>query len=409
MKSDAVLSACRPLQNKRVLLAVTGSIAACKADRIIKELKNKGAEVQVLLTEAGAQFFPPQTAGALTEKTVLCDMWSDGSPGEMIHLEAIENSDLILVAPATANRLLQIKHLAASDLLSTVITAFQGPVFYAPAMNPRLWKNSEVQKINREFGKKIIPPVDGVMACGDHGPGRLAAPPLIVEKLIKKLWPDLFAGEKWFISGGATKEPWDDIRYLTNRSTGRMGEALARQFCRLGADVELVTAAQNQFHPNPGYLRVEVESTDDMYEYLKEKMDNDSGYIGAAAVGDYSPEKIEGKVKSGQENLSLKLDKNPDIISELRKEYPSSVLIGFSADDSIGPEIALEKALNKKLDAVVFNSLRQHDGGMGSEFNRNIFLVPPDFSRSLGRRNKNEIALQLLLWLHKLNIEPGAD
>ncbi|MFP4686792.1 MAG: bifunctional phosphopantothenoylcysteine decarboxylase/phosphopantothenate--cysteine ligase CoaBC [bacterium] len=409
MNSKNLLSASKPLQNQRVLLAVTGSIAACKADRIIKVLRNSGARVQVLLTEDGARFFPPQTAGALTGQPVLNDMWSDADPGEMIHLEAIENSDLILVAPATANRILQIKHPAASDLLSTVITAFRGPVFYAPAMNPRLWKNKELQKIVNEYQEQIIAPVNGVMACGDVGPGRLAEPENIVETLIARWWPELFAGQKWFVSGGGSKEAWDDIRYLGNRSSGRMGEALARQLARLGADVELVTAAQEQFYPNPGYSRVEVETAADMHEYLQNNMDNNSGYIGAAAVADYRPVSVSGKIKSGQDELTVKLKKNPDIISELRKSYPEAILVGFSADDSRGPEKAGEKARSKQLDAVVFNSLRQHDGGMGSEFNRNVFIVPPNFIRSLGRANKNEIALQLLLWLEKLKITPGVN
>ncbi|MFB6345692.1 MAG: flavoprotein, partial [bacterium] len=224
----STLSAELPLVNRRILLAVTGSVAACKCDRIIRELEDMGATVQVLLTDNGARFFSPETAGALTSEPVLQNQFDSTEPGEMAHITAKQRTDCILVAPATANRLLQIPSPQASDTLGTVLQAFSGPVLYAPAMNPDMWDDPTVQSICSEHSSEIVTPEAGTMACGETGPGRLPDPAQIVEFVVDYLWPEPLKGKSVAVSSGPTREPWDQVRFLSNRSSGKMGEAVAK-------------------------------------------------------------------------------------------------------------------------------------------------------------------------------------
>ncbi len=392
------LSADRPLLNRRVLLAVTGSVAACKADRLIRRLTDAGAEVQVLLTEDGARFFPPATAGALTDRPVLQDQFQQGRPGSMPHIEVKRWADAVLVAPATANRLLALDRPDASDTLGTVLQAFGGPVLYAPAMNPDMWEQPDLQAIVRSHGESIVAPDPGELACGDVGPGRLTDPSRIVDRLSEMMWPSPLGDERWVVSGGPTREPWDAIRYLTNRSSGRMGEALARTASLLGADVTLVSGAEGSHYPDALYETRRTDTARDMLGVLEEVLDGARGYVGAAAVADYRPVPVEGKVSSGGDP-TLELENNPDLIEELGETYPDLRRIGFSADDREDPERALRKADEKELDAVVFNSIRQEEGGFDHDRNTLTVCVPPDGIHPVGNRSKPGAALQIWLWL----------
>lgn len=270
----AALSADRPLLNRRVLLAVTGSVAACKADRLIRCLTDAGADVQVLLTEDGARFFPPATAGALTERPVLQDQFEHGEPGSMPHIDVKRWADAVLVAPATANRLLALERPEASDTLGTVLQATGGPVLYAPAMNPDMWEQPDLQAVVRDHRDRIVAPDPGTMACGDVGPGRLTDPARIVDRLARVLWPSPLAGNRWVVSGGPTREPWDAIRYLTNRSSGRMGEALARTASLLGAEVTLVSGAERSHYPDGLYETRWVDTAREMLDVLEEALED---------------------------------------------------------------------------------------------------------------------------------------
>lgn len=394
----AALSADRPLLNRRVLLAVTGSVAACKADRLIRCLTDAGADVQVLLTEDGARFFPPATAGALTERPVLQDQFEHGEPGSMPHIDVKRWADAVLVAPATANRLLALERPEASDTLGTVLQATGGPVLYAPAMNPDMWEQPDLQAVVRDHRDRIVAPDPGTMACGDVGPGRLTDPARIVDRLARVLWPSPLAGNRWVVSGGPTREPWDAIRYLTNRSSGRMGEALARTASLLGAEVTLVSGAERSHYPDGLYETRWVDTAREMLDVLEEALEDARGYVGAAAVSDYRPVPVEGKVPSGG-SPSLELENNPDLISTLRERYPDASFVGFSADDREDPDRALEKADRKGLDAVIFNAIRQEEGGFDHERNTLTVCVPPDGIHPMGDRTKPGAALQVWLWL----------
>lgn len=396
-----------PLVNKRVLLAVSGSVAACKAHDIIRSLEDYGATVQVLLTEAGARFFPPDTAGALTSEPVILDQFESTEPGEMTHIDAKQQSDCLLVAPATANRLLQIESPQASDTLGTVLQAYSGPVLYAPAMNPDMWDDGRLQRIYEDHEDRIIEPESGTMACGETGPGRLPDPDLIAEHVIRTLWPDLLEGRSLLVSAGPTREPWDDVRFLTNRSSGKMGEAVAKMGARLGGEVTLVTGAKTS-HYGPSFIeRLPVDTTEEMLKTLLDNMASHEAYVSAAAVSDYRPTRTEGKISSGQGDLSIPLEENPDILTRLREKHPDKTLVGFSADDSEKPDRALRKAKEKQLDAIVFNSINQSDGAFGSDNNRLSFCSPEGTVRSVGHRSKLSAALQLLTWLNNQGIFPS--
>lgn len=400
------LSADLPLVNKRILLAVTGSVAACKAHEIIRELKDRGATVQVLLTEAGARFFPAETAGALTTQPVLRDQFESTDPGEMAHIDAKQNTDCLLVAPATANRLLQVESPRASDTLGTVLQAYSGPVLYAPAMNPDMWDDERLRAIGKKHTDRIVPPESGTMACGETGPGRLPDPALIAEYVVRTLWPAPLTESSVVVSSGPTREPWDDIRYLTNRSSGKMGEAIAKMAGRLGADVTLVSGTDRSHYAPLFADRVTVETTREMLDELKGLLEKADAYVGAAAVSDYRPVRDRGKISSGQDDLSIPLEKNPDVITELTERFPDRTFVGFSADDAEDPEHALEKAERKDLDAIVFNSINQVDGAFGSDFNTTVFCDANGETLSIGHRSKPSTALQLWLWLRNRGILP---
>lgn len=393
----SVLTPDRPLGGSNILLAVTGSVAACKADRVLRLCQEAGANVRVLITDAGREFFTSTMAGALTEEPVYTSAFDSDDPGRMPHIELKRWSDLVVVAPATANRLLQLDHPEASDLLSTVIHAFDGPTLYAPAMNPDMWDAPEIQSVLNDHPDKIILPDSGEMACGDVGPGRFPDPARIVERVIQRVTPDLLSDQRWVVSAGPTRERWDDIRFLSNRSSGRMGASLARVGTWLGAEVELVTGTRCRHFPQSSFALETVESTEEMLDAVLERMDDGSGYVGAAAVSDYKPSPVEGKVRSDQEDCTIDLETNPDIIRQLRSDYPDSTIVGFSADDRNDPERAIEKARDKGMDAVVFNSLSQSNGGMDHTDNRASFCLPNGTVTPMGRRSKLDLAGQI--WL----------
>jgi len=406
---ELVLNATRPLGDVRILLGVTGSIAACKVDRIVKSLRCRGGRVQVLLTENGARFCPPETAGALTDLPVISSIWTGGEPGGMVHLDAARKADILLVAPATLNRLLQLDNPDAADSFNTVVNAFEGPVLYAPAMNSRMWKSERCQEIALQYSEQIIPPAEGPLACGESGPGRLADPELIAEAVVEKLWPSPLAQTRWIVSAGPTRERWDKIRYITNKSSGRMGEAIARVGALLGADVTLVTGAERSFYPPGFYKKTKIDSARNLLEVTEEKLNSRSGYISAAAVADYRPRPREDKIPAGNEKLKIELEKIPDILSRLRRKFKNIPLIGFSADEQKNIEKARDKLEEKGLDAIVYNFINQREGGFAARYNEATFITAGSKPFETGRLEKNELALQLWLWLLEENILPEGD
>ena len=395
-----------PLQDQNILLVVTGSVAACKTDRVLRLCQKSGADVRVLLTEAGSRFFPPQLAGALSGNEVFQESYLQDEPGRMVHIELKQWADAVLVAPATANRLLQLERSVADDLMSTVLHAFDGPILYAPAMNPDMWNEPRIQRIVQEYSDCIVVPSEGEMACGEVGPGRFPPPRRICERLTRILWPDALMGQSWVVSAGPTREAWDDVRVLTNRSSGKMGRELARVAYWLGADISLVTGAGDSHPETSCYRVIQVESAQEMMGVLTEVIDQNTGYIGAAAVSDYRPVSEPGKIRSGQDEISISLEQNPDILTELRTLYPDGILIGFSVDDREEPSTALEKLEEKQLDAIVFNPLKQENGGFDAEHNQ-IYLCYPDGAiLNLGRRSKRTLAHQIWIGILNNDISP---
>lgn len=389
------LSASRPLADRKIILGVTGSIAGCKADRIIRELQDRGAEVQVLLTDSGQKYFTPEIAGALTNKPVLTQAYQDSHPEKIVHIDAIQTADCILVAPATANRLLELDEPTADDLFSTILYAFDGPVFYAPAMNDRMWENPRCQQVVEEYSDLIISPEAGPLACGTTGPGRLASPARIAGYVAARLWPDLLADRRWAITGGPTREAWDEIRYLSNRASGRMGEALALVGSMLGAQITYVTGQQNRHYPVSFCDWIRVNNCREMLAKAETAVEAASGFIGAAAVADYRPRSESGKVDSGQSDLTIDLECTPDIISTLREQNAESTFVGFAAQSELNEAAARDKLENKQLDAIAVNETSR----AGSKQGRLVLLTAGQDRWDLGQRSKLDLALQLWLAL----------
>ncbi len=397
----AALSASLPLKNKKIILGVSGSIAACKADRIIRHLQDRGADVQVLFTAEGADYFAPRTAAVLTGNEVLNDKLQQRQLNRIVHIEALDEADCILVAPATANRLLQLENPTADDLFNTVLYTFDGPVYYAPAMHETMWKNSRLQSLVVENQDKIITPSSGRLACGGQGEGRLPEPEHIVEMLTARLWPQLLKNFSVLISGGPTLEAWDDIRYLTNRSSGRMGEALARVAAMLGAEINYISSKLPRHYPACLYNTIKVETARDMLNSSRELLAEMDGFVGAAAVADYRPQEVDGKISSGTENLSLELEKNPDVISALKTEFPDKFFLGFAAQQELDPNAARQKLRAKKLNAIVLNAISKD--AFGSTDNHLQLLTGTGKSYDFGCRSKLDLALQIWLALDSLN------
>ncbi len=393
-----VLTADRPLNGNRILLAVSGSVAASRADEVRRALRDAGASIQILLTEAGERFFPERTAGALTDHPVLTDERAWNRSGDMLHITAKQESDLMLVAPATANRMLQLESPRPADLLGTVLHAFSGPVFYAPAMNPEMWNDPMLQEIVEANHERIVMPEGGTMACGEEGVGRLAEPPRIVEFLVRAAWPDPLEGQHWIVSAGGTREAWDDVRVLTNRSSGRMGEAMARIARRLGASVSLVTTADRETYPGSGIEYVPVESADEMKQAVAQRAGDAVGYVGAAAVANFRPVRREGKVRSSEEPV-IELEPADNILGLLAEEHPDLRRIGFAVEPAGDDNRIRAKLSDHDLDLLVVNYLEEQP--FGSDSNRVELVYPDRPTVSLPRRSKSEIALQI--WSHYLS------
>lgn len=393
-------SATRPLLGNRVLVAVTGSIAACRADEINRHLQAAGAQVRFLLTEAGARFFPEATAGGLTQAPVLTDQTAWEDTGNMAHIEAKQWADLILVAPATANRLLNLPSPQPNDLLGTVLHAFSGPVLYAPAMNQDMWNQSNVQQVVRDHPDRIIEPLPGTMACGETGTGRLADPSTIVEAVVERSWPSPLAGQRWLVSAGGTREPWDEVRVLTNHSTGRMGAWMALVAQRLGAEVELVTSSLPQRVPLDYVKVTRFSRAEGLEEILTRRVEDLNGYVSAAAVADYRPKQQSGKVRSNS-SPTLELEPVPDLLQNLNQENPELRTIGFAVEPSPEDSRAGNKLKDKELDCLVVNYLDDDGGPFGNTAPQMEVLRPDRPRRKLPRRDKAELALEIWSTVHE--------
>ena len=362
-----------PLAGRKIVLGVTGGIAAYKAVELTSRLRKAGAEVHVIMTRAAQDFVTELTFREISGQAVVTSMWDKVPTHNVEHIALANLADLLLVAPATANFLAKAAVGLADDMLTTTLLATKAPVFLAPAMNTNMYENPVTQKNLRELaarGVHIIEPASGHLACGVTGKGRLPEPVDIarqVEAFFAKA-RDLL-GRKILVTAGGTREPLDPVRYLGNRSTGRMGYAIAQEAAARGADVVLVSAPSALPVP-PGVRCVHVETAREMREAVLREFDDADVVIKAAAVADYRPKIVaENKIKKSEGEFTLVLERNPDILLELGQKKRQQVLVGFAAETTKLEEYARGKLAKKNLDFIVANDVSRPDAGFAVDTN----------------------------------------
>lgn len=399
-----------------VVLGVGGGIAAYKAAELARALMERGLAVQTVLTSSAQQFIQPLTFAALTGRKVITGLFSDSTPEAVLsssveHIAVAQDNQLLLVAPATADLIAKFANGLADDFLSTLYLAFTGPVVIAPAMNTNMWNHAATQANLarlRERGHVIVDPESGLLACGTTGPGRLADTAAIVEAALRALTPrhDLDS-EVILITAGPTQEPIDPVRYLSNRSSGKMGYALADAAARRGARVILVSGPV-EITPPPGVELVSVRSALEMRDAVMRRLPETTVIIKAAAVADYYVANVpEQKVKKTAMRLTVDLDPTPDILAEVGRNKGDRLLIGFAAETQNLVAEARRKLQTKNCDMVVANLVNQQGTGFGADSNKVTLVtstgqvtdLPEDSKRALADKIFDE-AMKLRLELH---------
>lgn len=358
------------LSGKKVLVGVTGGIAAYKILDMVSRLKKKGCQVQVMMTEAATKFVGPTSFEALSERPVYTDLWVRAEEG-ITHIDLTKWADVFIIAPATANILAKAAMGIADDLLSTTIVAADCPMIFAPAMNSTMLNNPATQeniRLLRERGIQVLETGYGLLACRTTGDGRLPEPPVLVEAIENTFDEKDLEGKKVLVSAGPTREYFDPVRFLTNRSTGRMGFALAKRAARRGAQVVLVSGPVSLETPE-GVERVDVETNQQMLEALEKEFQDADALIMSAAPCDFKPKDFRGEKIKKQSREDLQMEENIDILKTLGQEKTHQILIGFAAETSSLKEYAMKKLEEKNLDYIVANDVSQEGAGFGTQTN----------------------------------------
>jgi phosphopantothenoylcysteine decarboxylase/phosphopantothenate--cysteine ligase len=383
------------LANLRVLLGVSGGIAAYKAAELTRRLLDAGAEVRVVLTENAARFVTPLTFQALSGQPVRTGLWDEAAEAAMGHIELARWAQRILIVPASADLIARLAHGFADDLLTTLCLASSAPLAIAPAMNQQMWAHPATQDNVATLsgrGVDVLGPADGSQACGEFGPGRLLEADAIVAEIAALHGPRLLSGLHVLVSAGPTHEDIDPVRFIGNRSSGRMGFAVARAAVEQGAQVRLVAGPVHL--PTPaGVERSDVRSARDMRTAVMQHIPQSDIFISAAAVGDYRPGETAAHKKQGS-SLTLTLNENPDILAEIGALKRRPMLVGFAAETDNLEKYARAKLARKNLDLIAANRV---DNGAGFDCADNeLLLFWPGGSEHLGRDDKQVIARRLI-------------
>lgn len=354
------------MRGKRILLIVTGGIAAYKAAFLVRLLRRCGSEIRVVMSEAATEFVTPLTFEVLSGNPVPRDLFAQRSEPGIEHVELAGWAERVIVAPATADCLCKAAHGAADDLASTVLAAVRCPVYFAPAMNTGMWENPAVKRnieMLRQDGRLFIEPGEGELACGDTGPGRMAEPEEIIEVLARSYAPGAFAGVHVLVTAGRTEEAIDTVRYLSNRSSGRMGFAIARAAREMGARVSLIHGPVDLPPPHVDSV-TRVASAADMKRAVTKVFPRVDVLIMAAAVADFTPARTKtDKIKRGSENLSIDLRPTADILASLKgRKRKGQVVVGFALETEAGESNARSKIMAKGCDYMVLNRVGEKTG-----------------------------------------------
>lgn len=391
---------CDSLSGKKIILGVTGGIAAYKAAYLASALVQRGADVHVIMTEHATKLIGPPTFWSLTKNEVVTDMFAPPKTFEITHVSLSEKADLLLIAPATANIIGKLANGLADDMLSTTALAARCPIVTAPAMNPRMYSNAifagNLDRL-RQHGFVIVEPEEGRLACGDEGVGRLAD----IERILAVVEQTLaggardYSGVKVLVTAGPTREPIDPVRYISNRSSGKMGYAIAENAARRGAQVTLVTGPTELPDPR-GVEVVRVTSVREMYEAVMSRVDGTQVVISAAAPADFTPREVrEEKIKKS-ERLTLELDRAVDILDAVGKKRNGKVLVGFAAETSNLEEHARAKLHKKNLDLIVANLISPASEPFGSDTNQVTLIAANGEKIEWPKMTKREIAAAIL-------------
>lgn len=387
------------LAQRRILLGVSGGIAAYKSCELVRRLRDLGAEVRVVMTEGATHFVSATTFQALSGQPVRMSLWDAQAEAAMGHIELARWAERILIAPASADLMARLAHGLANDLLTTVCLASAAPLYVAPAMNQQMWAHPAVQAnvdTLRQRGVHLLGPASGDQACGDIGSGRMLEPMELREAIVASFGMPVLRGLKVVVSAGPTYEDIDPVRFIGNRSSGRMGFAIAEAAAQAGAEVTLVAGPVSLATPSGVARRVDVRSATQMRDAVVAATADANIYVGAAAVGDYRPTEVaDHKIKKRDgADLTLSLAENPDILGTLAAQTVRPFLVGFAAETHDVERYARDKLARKGLDMIAAN---QVGGGLGFEAADNaLTLYGPDGAIELPRASKTELARQLV-------------
>ena len=388
------------LTNKNILLCVTGGIAAYKAAELVRLLKTSNAFVKVLMTKSAQEFITPLTMQALSGEKVHTDLLSTEAEAAMGHIELAKWCDLIVIAPCSANSLSKIAEGRGDDLLSAVCLATESEIFIAPAMNQGMWKDKRTQKnLSKSIkaGLNVIGPASGEQACGDVGDGRMTEPADIVSEVEKTLEKGLLTGKKVIITAGPTQEMIDPVRYISNKSSGKMGFSLAEEVKNQGALVTLISGPVNLKTPEK-VKRHDVLSADEMKLKVEELIEDCDIFIAAAAVSDFKPKEIyKNKIKKNEteKHLNLKMDKNSDILKVISEKNLNLKTVGFAAETENLLSNAKKKLSQKKLDLIVANDVSKKDIGFDSDENE-VTLITKKEQKKIKKASKKIVSKKIV-------------
>ena len=385
------------LNGKTVVLGVSGGIAVYKACDLVSKLKKLGLNVHVIMTKAATEFVSPLTFQSLSQNYVVSDMFVEPKTWDVEHITLAKKADLFLIVPATANVIGKIANGIADDMLTTTVMATKAPVLIAPAMNTNMYENVIVQN-NIEFlqslGYNFVEPDSGRLACGDIGAGKLANVDTILDRIVDLLNVEQdLKGQKIVVTAGPTVERIDPVRFLSNRSTGKMGYSIASEAAKRGADVTLISGPTNLKVPTGLSKYVQIESADELYEAMVDNFDENRVFIQSAAVADYKPnEYSDKKIKKSDNDLVINLGRNKDIAYEIGKNKNDKVLVAFAAETNDLIEHAKGKITKKNLDFIVANDLTQKGAGFKADTNIVKVIDKEGIIEEYPKMKKEEVA-----------------
>ncbi|ALB47526.1 bifunctional phosphopantothenoylcysteine decarboxylase/phosphopantothenate--cysteine ligase CoaBC [Clostridium beijerinckii] len=384
---------------KNLVLGVSGGIAVYKALEIVSLLVKKDINVNVIMTESATKFVTPLSFQSLSQNMVTCDMFAEPKAWEIQHISLAEKADVFLVAPATANIIGKVANGIADDMLSTTIMATKAKVIFAPAMNTNMYENPIVQeniKKLKSLGYEFIDPAEGRLACGTSGKGKLESPEIIVDKVLMELNENKdLLNKNVVVTAGPTIAPVDPVRFITNRSTGKMGYAIAKEARNRGANVTLISGPTSIIAPKDINV-VEVSTNEEMKNEVMNIFDEADIVIKSAAVADYKPKNYSTqKIKKGDGELCIEFIRDNDILMELGSKKKNQILVGFAAESQGLKDNAMSKLQRKNLDYIVANDITASDTGFASEDNKVIILSKQGKEIYLDKMSKEKIATNL--------------